>query len=71
MRDILSNRGVTWTNILDGSTHGALCTRWNIKGFPTFFLLDGKGALRAKDFRDVDQQVDKLLGEVASSPIQK
>lgn len=35
--------------ILDGEFPGPLCALWNVQGFPSTFILDGKGVMRARE----------------------
>ena len=55
---------VTWRCWWDGGTGGPLCTKWGVSVFPTIFVLDAEGVIRAKHVRGelLDKTVDKLLG---------
>ena len=58
---------ITWRSFFDGGkVGGPIATRWNIQGWPTVYLLDGKGVIRDRDLRgrDVDAAVDHLLKEM-------
>ena len=35
-----------------GSTRGAIPTRWNVSGWPTIYVLDHNGVIRAKNVRN-------------------
>lgn len=62
---ILKEQNITWRNIVDGSTQGKLATDWNVHGWPTIFVLDGKGKIRFRDLREqaLEDAVIKLLAE--------
>jgi hypothetical protein len=65
LRKILDKNKITWRQAVEGSTGGALATRWNISGWPTIYVLDGKGVIRFRDLRDqeLEDAVVKLLAE--------
>jgi len=63
---------ITWRCWRDGEKPygtGPIITNWNIRGFPTFFLIDHRGVLRSKadihpfDTRSFDDAVEGLLKE--------
>ena len=57
--------GVTWRNAIDGSPRGPACSAWSVTRFPTLFVIDGGGVIRAVDvhFDALDRVVDRLLLE--------
>ena len=57
---------VTWRCWWDGGTGGPLSTKWGVSVFPTIFVLDAEGVIRAKHVRGelLDKTVDKLLGQM-------
>lgn len=57
--------GVTWRNAIDGSPRGPSCSAWSVTRFPTLFVIDAKGVIRAVDvhFEALDRVVDRLLAE--------
>jgi hypothetical protein len=60
--------GVTWRSSWQGGTNGPLCREWNVRGYPTIYVLDHKGVIRFKDVRgkQLDAAVDKLLQELVA-----
>ena len=50
-----------------GSTRGPISTAWNVRGWPTIYVLDHKGVIRFKNVRghDMDVAVDTLLAELS------
>ena len=66
VQKILTENGITWRQALDGTTEGALATRWNVHGWPTIYILDASGVIRYRDLRDqqMEEAVLTLLGEV-------
>ena len=59
---------ITWRSFWNGpkGTSGPLSAAWNVHGWPTVYVLDGKGVIRYKNVRGVamDRAVDELLKEV-------
>jgi thiol-disulfide isomerase/thioredoxin len=59
--------GMSWPSWHDGTEAGGpIVTRYRISGFPTVFVLDGKGIIRAKKNvrgESLDRVVDSLLAE--------
>ena len=73
---MLAEQKITWRQAIDGTTSGPLATKWNVRGWPTIYLLDAKGVIRFKggDCRgaSLGKNVDKLLEEMdASAPKEK
>ena len=69
----LAREGVTWRNAMDLGTaeSGALWSRWAVRGFPQFYLLDDRGVIRGRWFGDPDldelaTQIEGLLAEAKS-----
>ena len=65
-RKQISANGITWRSAWDGSTKGPLCTAWGIRSFPTIYVLDAKGVIRAKGLRgdELQKTVEELLKEM-------
>src|ERR1700722_16951566 len=65
LKKINQRNNLTWSSWADGQ-QGKISTKWNVQGFPTTFLIDGKGVIRYKDIRkddDLDKTIEKLIGE--------
>jgi thiol-disulfide isomerase/thioredoxin len=58
---------MTWRAFWDGAD-GDIAFKWNIRYFPTVYVIDHKGVIRFKDVRekDLDRAVDELLKELAA-----
>lgn len=65
LRKRLAEEQITWPSFRDGSTSGPIATRWNVSGWPTIYVIDRKGVIRAKNVREkaLDEWVNKLLAE--------
>ncbi len=66
VRKILEENEITWRNAIEGATNGPIPTKWNVTGWPTIYVVDGKGVIRYKNVRDkaMDEAVDTLLAEM-------
>ena len=60
--------GVTWRSFWNGpkGTSGPISTKWNVRGWPTIYVLDHKGVIRFNGVRGekMDAAVDQLLAEM-------
>jgi peroxiredoxin len=64
---VLKKENMTWRSWWDGgSTQGPIAKAWNVKGWPTTYVLDGKGVIRYRGVREkeMDKAVDTLLAEM-------
>jgi thiol-disulfide isomerase/thioredoxin len=54
----------SWWDHTDGD--GPIATQWNVRGWPTIYILDHNGVIRYKNFprNDLDTLVDTLLKEM-------
>jgi thiol-disulfide isomerase/thioredoxin len=63
LRKAWKDEGNTWPCLFDGTWEGPIQKAWNIRTFPTIYVLDGEGVIRHKDLRgrDLDKAVETLL----------
>jgi len=74
LRQVIAKEKMTWRSWWDGgSTEGPIARRWNVRGWPTIYVLDHKGVIRFRDVREteLDRAVDQLLAELAAAPAAK
>jgi hypothetical protein len=67
LRKAMVSEKITWRSFWDGgSTGGPIATRWNVHSWPTIYVLDAKGVIRAKNLRDdaLANKVKELLAEM-------
>jgi hypothetical protein len=65
----LKRENITWRSYWDGGTTGGpIASRWNVRGWPTIYVLDQKGVIRYKNVRGpaMDKAVDALLAEASA-----
>ena len=70
LRQVMKKENITWHSWWDGGdTGGPIATAWNVKGWPTTYVLDTKGVIRYRDVREeqMDNAVDALLKEMGES----
>ena len=63
----LAEERITWRSFWNGpkGTDGPISRAWNVRGWPTIYVLDHKGVIRYKGPREkkLDEAVDTLLAE--------
>ena len=66
LKKTLKKESITWPSWWSGSTSGPIPKTWNVRGWPTIYILDSKGVIRFKDKRgkEMDKAVDMLLREM-------
>lgn len=64
-RFALAELGVTWRNAIDGGTSGPWASTWNVRGWPTTYVLDTQGVIRFKDLHGehLESAVQALLSQ--------
>lgn len=70
LRQAMKRENITWRSWWDGgNTRGPIAKAWNVKGWPTIYVLDHKGVIRYKEVRgkEMDKAVDTLLKELENS----
>lgn len=64
----MAEERITWRSFWNGpkGTDGPISKAWNVRGWPTIYVLDHKGVIRFKDVREqqMDEAVDQLLKEM-------
>ena len=65
IRKVCEDKKLTWRSWWDRTTGGEIAQRWNISGWPTVYIIDHKGIIRAKSvgFQDFDPLIEKLVKE--------
>jgi hypothetical protein len=70
LKKAMEKEKLTWRSFADPGAigQGAIATRWNLPGTPTFYVLDHKGVIRHKwvgspGAKAIDAALDKLIQE--------
>lgn len=66
--EVMAKEKMTWPSFWNGDKgpDGPLSHAWNVRGWPTIYVLDARGVIRAKGLRgkELDTAVDELLKEM-------
>jgi Thioredoxin-like len=68
LKEVLQKEKITWRSFWDGGKIGGpIATRWNVEAWPTVYLLDHRGVIRAKHLQGtaLEKKVEKLLLEIS------
>src|SRR5437899_8621616 len=64
----LKEEKITWRSFWNGpdGPDGPISNAWNVRGWPTVYILDHKGVIRHKWLQgsEMDKAIDQLLAEV-------
>jgi thiol-disulfide isomerase/thioredoxin len=66
LREFIEEEQIPWVNIHDGEK-GPIAQAWNIRKFPTLYVVDAKGVIRGTDLqgeRELENLIKKLLSEL-------
>jgi thiol-disulfide isomerase/thioredoxin len=65
LKEFVADNDMPWTHWWSGSESGVV-DDWNVRGFPTIYVLDAKGVIRHKDLRgkELEDAVNDLLKEM-------
>ena len=68
LKKVMEKEEITWRSFWNGpeGTNGPISKAWNVRGWPTIYVLDHKGVIRFKNVRgeSMDKAVDSLLKEM-------
>ncbi len=67
LRGVVKEKELTWRSFWNGpeGTGGPISSLWNVRGWPTIYIVDHKGVIRDKNKRgeDLDKVLEKLVAE--------
>jgi hypothetical protein len=69
VKGLLAKQGITWRNAWEGPVkpgQGALSQAWEVNQYPTMYVLDARGIVRARDPEELEQVIDTLVAEAKS-----
>lgn len=70
IKQTCQEKGLTWRSWWNGgSTRGPISKAWNVRGWPTIYIIDHKGVIRYKNVRGkrLDAAIDKLVAEAEAA----
>ena len=67
IKDFLTTTEMPWSHWWNGK-EGGILEDWDVRYFPTIYVLDAKGVIRHKDLREkkLEEAVEELLKEAES-----
>jgi len=66
LKKTLVEKQITWRSFWnEGSPGGPIAKRWNVQGWPTIYVIDATGRIRAKNLRGeaLERKIDELVRE--------
>jgi len=70
LADVLKKENITWRSFWDGGKIGGpIASGWNVQMWPTVYVLDHRGVIRAKQLQgtSLEKKLDDLVREVPPS----
>jgi len=66
LKPVREKENISWRSFWNGpeGTSGPISTAWNVHGWPTLYILDGKGTIRYKSVGANEEAIDKTLEEL-------
>ena len=66
IREVVKEKNLTWRSFQNAQKTGKISTQWNVRGWPTIYVLDAEGRIRYKNVRgaQMDKAIEKLLSEM-------
>ena len=64
-RSAIERENITWPSFWDGGdTSGPIATKWGVRGWPTLYIIDHEGIIRATGHSLDEDLVDRLLADM-------
>jgi hypothetical protein len=70
--EVIRAEGMTWDSFFDGGcVDGPIAVQWNVRAWPTTYLIDHKGIIRYVDVygQDLEEAVSQLVTEASGSGV--
>ena len=68
IRETVKEKNITWRSFWNGpeGTGGPISSAWNVRGWPTIYVLDAEGKIRYKNVRGaaMDEALTELMAEM-------
>ena len=68
LKERIKEESITWRSFWNGpeGTRGPIAAKWNVRGWPTIYVIDSKGVIRYKNVRGerMDAAIEELLAEI-------
>jgi hypothetical protein len=66
LAELQERERITWPSFFDGGgIGGPIAIRWGVRAWPTIYVIDAKGVIRATDLRgeDLERTIERLIAE--------
>jgi hypothetical protein len=77
VKKTMQKEGMTWRSWWNGGPDGPIAKQWNLRGWPTVYVLDARGVIRYRfggeieaDSKLLDNAVSTLLKEMDASAVE-
>ena len=70
MKGVRAKENISWRSFWNGpeGTAGPIASAWNVRGWPTLYIVDAQGVIRYKSVganeKAIDETLEKLLAEL-------
>lgn len=66
LKQLVKDKTVTWRSFVDKQKDFKISTNWNVKGWPTLYIIDHKGIIRHKGLRGepMEKALEALIKKV-------
>jgi hypothetical protein len=66
LKDVMKQEEITWHSFWNGGgTGGPISKKWNVRGWPTMYVIDHKGVIRHKYLGSPgDEVLDKVIEDL-------
>ncbi|SRR6266849_5179146 len=74
LKEVLKTEQITWRSFWAGGTGGPIPTLWQVRGWPTIFIIDHQGVIRHVHEGNpgdsvLDREIDQLVKEAATQEV--
>ena len=65
LKEVREKENISWRSFWNGpeGTEGPIATKWHVEGWPTIYLIDHEGVIRAKGHGLDDNLLDELVAK--------
>jgi len=64
IREVVKEKKLTWRSFQNSGGDTPISEDWNVRGWPTVYILDAEGKIRSNSRKDIDGTIETLLAEM-------
>lgn len=64
IRETVKEKNLSWRSFQNAGGETPISKEWNVKGWPTIYIIDAEGKIRSSDRRKIDETIEMLLAEL-------